>query len=59
MIKQAAQLSRITEQTAVVHAGLEGLIPRESAKRLSALGGSEPRLRKTRQRRPQVPMANR
>jgi Arc/MetJ family transcription regulator len=59
LLKQAAQLSGITEKTAVVHAGLEALVARESAKRLAALGGSEPRLRKIRRRRPQASMASR
>src|SRR6202011_638159 len=54
LLKQAARLSGITEKTAVVHAGLEALVARESAKRLAALGGSEPRLRNIRRRRPQA-----
>jgi Arc/MetJ family transcription regulator len=58
LLKQAARLSGITEKTAVVHAGLEALVARESAKRLAALG-SEPRLRKIRRRRPQASMASR
>lgn len=59
LLKQAARLSGITQKTAVVHAGLEALIARESARRLAALGGSEPRLRKIRRRRSQAPVANR
>jgi len=59
LLKQAARLSGITEKTAVVHAGLEALVARESAKRLAALGGSEPRLRKIRRRRPQARVASR
>ncbi len=59
LLKQAARLSGITEKTAIVHAGLEALVARESAKRLAALGGSEPRLRKIRRRRPQGRMASR
>jgi len=59
LLQQAAQLSGIKEKTAVVHAGLEALIARESAKRLAALGGSQPRLRKIPRRRPQVPRAGR
>jgi Arc/MetJ family transcription regulator len=59
LLKQAARLSGITEKTAIIHAGLEALVARESAKRLAALGGSEPRLRKIRRRRPQTPMASR
>ena len=35
-------------KTAVVHAGLEALIARESSRRLAALGASEPRLRTVR-----------
>ena len=54
LLRQAARLSGITEKTAAVHAGLEALIARESAKRLAALGGSEPRLLRIRRRRPQA-----
>jgi Arc/MetJ family transcription regulator len=59
LLQQAARLSGIKEKTAVVHAGLEALIARESAKRLAALGGSEPRLRRIQRRRRQIPAANR
>lgn len=44
LLAHARRLSRIEEKTALVHAGLEALIARESARRLAALGGSEPRL---------------
>jgi Arc/MetJ family transcription regulator len=53
LIERARELSGLEEKTAVVHAGLEALIARESARRLAALGGSEPGLRKARRRRPQ------
>ena len=56
---EQSRLSGIKEKTAVVHAGLEALVARESAKRLAALGGSQPRLRKIRRRRPQASMASR
>jgi Arc/MetJ family transcription regulator len=59
LLEQAARLSGIKGKTAVVHAGLEALLARESAKRLAALGGGEPRLRKIRRRRPQVATVNR
>jgi hypothetical protein len=59
LLKQAARLSGITQKTAVVDAGLEAPVARESAKRLAALGGREPRLRKIRRRRPQASMASR
>ncbi|MGC2108550.1 MAG: type II toxin-antitoxin system VapB family antitoxin [Candidatus Korobacteraceae bacterium] len=51
LFKEAARLSGIAEKTAVVRAGLEALIARESARRLAALGGSDPDLRGIRRRR--------
>ena len=45
LLKEAARLTGVTEKTALVRAGLEALITRESARRLAALGGSQPRLR--------------
>jgi Arc/MetJ family transcription regulator len=51
LLDEAARLTGLREKTAVVHAGLEALIARESARRLAALGGSEPSLRPTRRRR--------
>jgi len=51
LLEQAARLSGIREKTAVVRAGLEALIARESAKRLAALAGSEGALRRIRRRR--------
>ena len=53
LLKEATRLSGIGEKTAVVRAGLEALIARESARRLAALGGSEPGIRRVRRRRPQ------
>lgn len=44
LVDRARQLSGIEEKTALVHAGLEALIAREAAKRLAALGGTEPQL---------------
>ena len=44
LLKQANQLTGITEKTALVKAGLEALIARESARRLALLGGSQPDL---------------
>jgi len=52
LIEKARRLSGLAEKTAVVRAGLEALIARESARRLAALGGSEPGLRAVRRRRP-------
>ncbi len=44
LLREAARLTRINEKTALIHAGLEALIARESGRRLAALGGSEPAL---------------
>jgi Arc/MetJ family transcription regulator len=52
LLEKARRLSGLKEKTATVHAGLEALVARESARRLAALGGSEPRLRIARRRRP-------
>ena len=52
LLERARRLSGLAAKTAVVHAGLEALIARESARRLAALGGSEKRLRPIPRRRP-------
>jgi Arc/MetJ family transcription regulator len=52
LLREAQRLSGLSEKTAVVHAGLEALIARESARRLAALGGTEKALRRVRRRRP-------
>ena len=51
LLEQARRLSGLKEKTAIVHAGLEALIARESARRLAALGGSEKGIRAARRRR--------
>lgn len=51
LVRRAARLSGIKEKTALLHAGLEALIARESARRLAALGGSERGLRPAPRRR--------
>ncbi|MEO8602075.1 MAG: type II toxin-antitoxin system VapB family antitoxin [bacterium] len=51
LLEKARQLSGISEKTALLHAGLESLIAHASAKRLAALGGSEPQLRRIPRRR--------
>ena len=52
MLADAMRLTGLTEKTAVVHAGLQALIRRETAKRLIALGGSDPKARAPQRRRP-------
>jgi Arc/MetJ family transcription regulator len=51
LIEEARRLTGIDERTALIHEGLRALIARESGKRLAALGGSEPRLRRIPRRR--------
>lgn len=51
LLERARRLTDLREKTALVHAGLEALIARESARRLAELGGSEPRLKSVRRRR--------
>jgi Arc/MetJ family transcription regulator len=41
---QAVKLTGVVEKTALLREGLKALIERESARRLAALGGSEPDL---------------
>lgn len=42
LLQRAQELTGITEKPALVRAGLVALIERESARRLAALGGSDP-----------------
>lgn len=51
LLEEARRLSGLKEKTAILHAGLEALVARESARRLAALGGSERALRPPRRRR--------
>ena len=51
LLKKAQELSGLREKTAVLHAGLQALISRESARRLAALGGTEPSLKPIPRRR--------
>lgn len=51
LLERASELTGIDEKTALVRRGLEALIAAESARRLAALGGTEPQLRPIRRRR--------
>ena len=51
LLKRAKQLTGIQETTALVRAGLEALIARETTQRLAALGGTQPELAKIPRRR--------
>ena len=52
MLQEAMRLTGLKEKTAVVHAGLHALINRENARRLIALGGTDPGAGTPRRRRP-------
>ena len=52
VVEKAREMTGIREKTALIHAGLEALIAREAARRLAALGGTEPNLRGIPRRRP-------
>ena len=52
LVREAQRLSGLKGKTAVVHAGLEALIARESARRLAALGGTQPGGEPVARRRP-------
>ena len=43
LLDRAAELTGVTERTALLRKGLETLIRVESARRLAALGGSDPK----------------
>jgi Arc/MetJ family transcription regulator len=44
LLAKARETTGIQKKTALVRAGLEALIAREAAKRLAAMGGTEPKL---------------
>ncbi|HAF55636.1 MAG TPA: DUF2191 domain-containing protein [Thauera sp.] len=52
LLAKAQALTGMTEKTQLVREALRALIQRESAKRLSLLGGSEPQLRDVPRRQP-------
>jgi len=52
LLERARALTGIPEKTALVRAGLEALIARETGKRLAALGGTQPKLKNIPRRRP-------
>jgi len=52
LIEEARRVTGTRERTALIHDGLRALIARASARRLSRLGGSDPRAKAPRRRRP-------
>jgi Bacterial antitoxin of type II TA system, VapB len=51
LIEEASRLTGIKEKTALIRAGLEALIARELARRLAALGGTQPNFQAAPRRR--------
>jgi len=51
LVAKARVVTGVQEKTALVHEGLRALIARESARKLAALGGSEPHARAIARRR--------
>jgi Arc/MetJ family transcription regulator len=51
LLRRAQRMTGFKQKTAVIHEGLKALIARESARRLAALGASEPALREPPRRR--------
>ena len=45
ILKKASELSGISEKTHLLHEGLKALIAKQSALRLSKLGGTSPKLK--------------
>ena len=54
LVDRARKLTGIQEKTALVREGLQALIAREAARRLAALGGTEPDIEPVRRRRAHV-----
>ena len=52
LLKDASELTGITDPSALLHAGLTHLVQREAARRLAKLGGSMPNLQSVPRRRP-------
>ena len=51
IVKKAMDLTKITEKTALVHAGLQALIAKYARERLVALGGTEKKAKAPKRRR--------
>jgi Arc/MetJ family transcription regulator len=54
LLERARNLTGLAEKTSVVHEALRALIARESARRLAALGGSDPKAAAASRRRPRI-----
>ena len=55
LLKEAQELTGITERSRLIREGLELLIQRETARRLARLGGGAPDVQPIPRRRPRTP----
>lgn len=55
LLRDAQKITRLSEKTATVHAGLRALIASEAARQLAAMGGSDPRAKAGPRRRSASP----
>ena len=55
LLKEAQELTGITERSRLIREGLELLIQRETARRLARLGGGAPDVQRIPRRRPRAP----
>lgn len=53
LLEKAMKISGLTERPALIRESLNALIEREAARRLAALGGSEPDIEAAPRRRPE------
>ena len=54
LLRKAQEFTGVEEKTALLREALKALIERESARRLAALGGTMPEIRRIPRRRPNV-----
>jgi predicted transcriptional regulator len=55
LLRRAQELSGVSERSQLLRQALVALVERESARRLAALGASEPKLQAIPRRRPPAP----
>ncbi len=55
LFEEAQRITRLTDRTDLLRAGLRALIERESARRLARLGGTEPQIEPAPRRRSDRP----
>ncbi len=53
LMKKAAEYTGLSERSAIIREALRALISREAARRLAAMGGSDPEATAGRRRRPE------